>query len=63
MTTNKLSEHIGKTCSYKTPNGLLVECVIEDTKQEWGRIRYAITPTRGQGTAWVEDVIIDTPEA
>lgn len=54
MTTLELSAPIGKTVMVRMQE-FSVPCVILDTKESWGRVRFQVTPLDGEGVAWIED--------
>lgn len=64
MTTLKASLFIGKTAYYDDGSGVVVEVVVLDVKERWGRTRYEIRPVAGWGRKWVESLNVpDEKEA
>ena len=60
MTTAQMAQYLDKTADYALPNGLTFLVIIIDVRMAWGRVQFQITPSAGQGPAWVsEDSIAD----
>lgn len=51
----ELLQKIGKQANYEI-NGLTVAVKVLDIKQSYGKIRYLITPIKGEGETWVEQL-------
>jgi hypothetical protein len=49
----QLAAKVGKT-AYLWIDELKVEVTVLDVKQAWGRVRYLVTPTKGEGEKWTE---------
>lgn len=58
QTMKELLKLIGKTGSVNS-NGLVTYVKILDIKKSYGRTRYQVTPLKGEGEVWVEDVTIN----
>lgn len=55
MSVKDMSERIGQQVMVNL-GGLMVECIINDIKNVYGRVRYNISPVAGTGSVWVENV-------
>ena len=58
MNTKELMTFIGKEGTTNL-NGLLVGVRILDVKNQYGRIRYQVTPIVGSREIWVESISIN----
>ena len=52
---NLIEQYVGKR-AYIHAGGMLVEVIVLDVKQSWGRMRYQVSPISGQGEIWVENL-------
>ena len=58
MTVSQLTGRIGQTVLV-TFESVKVQAVITDAKASYGRVRYLIQPTAGEGSQWVEEARIE----
>lgn len=53
MTATEMIPAVGQQVSVRFEE-LLIDCVVADVKQSWGKTRLQITPLLGTGTQWIE---------
>lgn len=51
---------IGKGATIKTEWGFLINVIIKDYKNSYGKNRWYVEPLSGEGGAWVENVLFPT---
>jgi len=56
MTTNELTEPIGKIAQHRH-GSMTFKVTVIDTKMSYGKLRYQIKPVEGSGAAWVEHLV------
>ena len=54
----KIDKYVGKKAFISCLNAIKVEVTIMDIKERWGRLRYLVSPTSGDGSVWVESLSI-----
>lgn len=56
MTTIDLQQFIGRKAllPFGPTNEVMIEVVVVNVKETWGRVRYQIRPVAGFGVIWVE---------
>ena len=50
-----IEQYVGQR-AYVQAGGMLVEVIILDVKQAYGKERYQVSPVSGQGEVWVENL-------
>jgi len=50
---------VGKVADWKPRPEVTVEVIIEDVRNNWGRIDYLITPVAGTGYIWTQSQMVD----
>ena len=53
MTVHEMQELINRRV-YLPADHLLVECVVKNVKQAYGRLRVLVIPMAGKGETWVD---------
>ena len=54
-----VEKYVGKGAMIKL-GGLVVNVIIEDVRQSWGRVRFQVSPISGHGSIWVETITLDS---
>ena len=53
-----IEKYVGKKALINCLDAIMVEVTIMDVKERWGRVRYLVSPTVGNGSVWIEHLRI-----
>jgi hypothetical protein len=54
----EIDAFVGKKGSIVVIGGLMVDVLIKDVKQSYGKNRFLVSPIKGSGETWVEKVTL-----
>ena len=54
MTAQEMQELINQRVYLPIDGGLLIECVVQNAKQAYGKLRVQVIPMAGKGETWVD---------